>query len=96
MNDQGAAKTPCQLDVATSMHGIVGSIELTPTQSAQLTPRAVELETLVTQLRAFAATDDASARAIGAQFGPKARAALSDQSFPNLSLDTPQSANTVG
>lgn len=79
--------------VGGPMEGRLASITLTEAEAAKLEPLSVELETMVTQLRAFAAEDSAKATALGEQFGPKARAALADDTFPNLGQVTPSGSS---
>jgi len=66
------------------MKGRVASISLSEAEAFKLEPRSVELEAMAAQLRAFAAEDNSKAETLAAEFGPKARAALADNSFPSL------------
>jgi len=76
--------------VPAKMEGNVGTILLTDEANALFAPRAVELETQITELRARAAKDCVEAAQVAEQFGGKIKKQLGLADFPTLKAPLPK------
>lgn len=72
--------------LSVTMQGRVGRAGLTDEENAAFVPRFIELDSLVVQFRKMSHSYYASALDIGARFGPAAKRATDDPSFPGLDI----------